>query len=218
MIYFLCHYLIEIKLDICMKIVSKKRLALLIISGSLAVVGLTLGIIYLVNLNLLPPGVLPVPQIQNPPSTTNWETYTNRVHGFTLKYPGNWHIKEFNDNPNSICFARNNGPASIIKACVISLKIYPPSSITLEEIKKNSRSDWGSKNYPIIIIGGVEGLRSLDYSVSEEGDEGYFDSVNFFTTNNTHYLLDAIYINDRNEFLEVSQIISGIVETFKFTN
>lgn len=215
MIHFLCHYLIEIKLDICMKIVSKKRLALLIISGSLAVVGLTLGIIYLVNLNFLPLGVLSVPQVQNPPSTTNWETYTNRVHGFTLKYSGNWHIKEFNDNPNSICFARNNGPASIIKACVISLKIYSPSSITLEEIKKNSRSDWGSKNYPII-IGGVEGLRSLGYGVGEDG-KGYFDRVDFFTTNNTHYLLDAIYINDRNEFLEVSRIISGIVETFKFT-
>lgn len=217
MIYFLCHYLIEIELDICMKIVSKKRLTLLIISGSVAVVGLTLGIIYLVNLNLLPLGVLSVPQIQNPPSTTNWETYTNRVHVFTLKYPGNWHIKEFKDNPNSICFSRNNGPASIIKACVISLRIYQPSSITLEEIKKNSRSDWDSKNYPII-IGGVEGLRSLGYGASEEGDKGYFDSVHFFTNNNTHYLLDAIYINDRNEFLDVSQIISGIVETFKFTN
>ncbi len=145
--------------------------------------------------------------------SANWKTYTNRMFGYSLKYPQNWLLNEDYADQNGGYFTHiQSQEYKLNKSDVQLYEIYiHHRNSSLEAMFGKERA----KSYRQGILNNYQVFRSISYPQYWSDDVFFQIKDNqFIEINFSPYNIDTPYPNQDN----VHRIFDQILSTFKFTN
>ena len=169
----------------------------------------------------------------NVPTNTNtaiddWVLYTNATYGFSLRYPGDWELRNSQDSIQS--FARRSTTQTYpskddpLDAWVSLRLLNNPNLKTLQQVFDDEYAscmqnppDIGcpaaeqTQDWKTLSVGGASALRSGVRTIILPVDSIYINRGSYFL------VLNATYYN-RNGTYDLAPVFEKILSTFQFTN
>lgn len=137
------------------------------------------------------------PTLQPTDESTNWKTYNNATYGYSIKYPTDLILTEFN---------KTNGNAQLVQQKInLKNKDLSISVFVWNKGASPSNDPETIQNYQKVIVDGHEALRGRDYG------NGYFEETYI---NNGDYTFQIEYAAESDAGLA---IYDKIISFFKFT-
>lgn len=136
--------------------------------------------------------------------TANWETYTNEIHKFEIKYPKEWTLQKEVGVPPATIIGRRWDDKGYCSMNLLIVENGTPSTAEMDWYRQNGYKEES------INIAGMMGTKFSKFPVENNGPV----AVVYFKNNSDR--IDMIASADK--YQECSGVFNLMLSTFKFTN